>query len=1329
VRKTVTVMFADLVGSTTFGESVDAEAARHELSFYYELCQSVVERHKGTVAKYMGDGIMAIFGVPEVAADDAEQAVRAALDLQHEFVSLGQGIRERHDSTMGLRIGVNTGEIVIDEGDVDLVGDAINVAARIEAQCTPGEVLVGEQTWRLTRSRVDYEVLGEVSLRGKTNPVATFRAIQAVEDEQVTTPFVGRSSELSHLSTVLHESIADNTVRLATVIGEPGVGKTRLATQLASEMSDGTAFHLRIDSERTATFEPIGDLLRAVTGLSVGAREDRIVEAVAALVAEQPDADRLSPLLAGFLGASPSRSTEEALWGCRRLIEILASTGPLVVTVDDVQWATPLFLDLLEHLVEWARGPVLLLALARPEFRDLRPALVETGRRVAACLSLEGLDSSTTAALAEGILGAPLPNGLSERLPVSTEGNPLFVREFIRMLIDDGTLTERSNGWALTVDAAAIDIPPTITSLLAVRVERLDEEERRVAEKAAVVGSEFTRGAVAALLPDIGTGRLDRILERLRRQEIVDPTGWYWGDEPQWRFHHALIRDAAYRRLLKERRAELHQQVAEWTTVVAADLAEDAEISIAFHYERAHEYLTQLGSPTKAAIDVGGRAADLLTVAAQRALDEDDLLAAGALTLRALARLLDDDHRRAELSLIGCEAFFSAAHVAEGLSLFEELAAHRGLSARMAAWTAAFEGQLVVFTAPERLDEMEPSVAAAASALADLGDQAGVAKARLVRALILARQGRVAACEAELDAALEAARAAGDRRRITAVLAAAPIAALWGPSPVARAGGRCLDIVRLLRITTGSPLVEATSLRCQAVLDAMRGRFDEARHLIARSREIADEIGLRHGVLETAMFAGYIDLLAEDYEAAEESLTLAHTGLGQLGIGADAGQAEALLARALLAQGRVEDAERHAKASEANAGRNLQTAIASRAARAEIEAALGHRAEAELLAREAVAIAAGTDLTMDHAVAAQTLARVLSEDETTARSENEKGTPFKRAQADAERLFEAKGAVAVSDRHHHQVGAAATTTSVELYVSNNMAAIRDRSLEAWTALHRSDFLFVSHRPGMPVAEVDRDLAAQSAIDLSDTFDGAISSETIANITDRIGVFRITWGTAASAEMVWVSVFEVDEDDRAIRAATFEEESAHEALACAREWGLAAVKMVDAKVVESNVFEVDDAETALARFAELAEPSLANLASQSCERFWDRVFRDLDVEGALDLVSSDAVSIDRRRLVASPVLDRAGVRTFLELLVHPRNGLTDYSVAIVDTRGERLALARITASDATGGWREELLQLYQVDAAGQIDRVASFSPEDLGLATEELDDQARALADR
>ena len=1094
VRKQVTALFADLVGSTSFGEQVDPEAARASMASYFELLRSTVEAHAGTVAKFTGDGVMAMFGVPEVAEDDALRAVAAGVELQQRFRSFADSVRDRHGVELGLRVGINTGELVVGDDDADMVGDVLNTAARLEAACNPGRVLVGEDTWRLTRSGVTYEVLGEVRVKGKTEAIATF---QVVDDDRVgneeATPFVGRSDELARLQTVLAEACETGSARLATVIGAPGVGKTRLAAELRAA-SDARSFDLRFERRGSTTFTPIAELLRELTGS--GSADD-----VGRLVGDHREAARLSGALASLLGHGEARSTEESFWAVRRLFEMLTTDGPLIVVVDDIQWAEPLFWDLLDHLVEWTAAPLLIVALARPELRQLKPELAQPGRRVAAAIALEGLDAATTRELAALLLDTDeLPDELIERLPDSTEGNPLFVRELVQMLVDDGVLARVGERWRLTIDVDAIEVPPTILSLLASRVERLPDDERQVVELASVIGTEFDRGTLGAIAAgDVGV-KLGALIDRLRRKDLVEPSGAWAGDHPVYRFHHVLIRDAVYRRLLKGRRADLHERVGRHFE--AADSTDELDVVIAHHYEQVHRYRSELGTVDDTTRALAAVAVGRLRTAAELALAREDLPSSGGYSLRALA-LVDDDAgiQRDELLLIGCEALLSSGDVARGGPLVDELQ-QRSTDQRLAAWASCFRAQLWSLTDSRRLIEGAETADAAAEQLAALGDHAGVAKARLVRASSLARLGRVGECEEQLDLALGAARAAGDRRRTVAVLGAAPLAALWGPSPVARAGGRCLDVLRLLRITTASPAVEATSVRCQGMLEALRGRFDSAREKLAVSRTTARDLGLRQGLFETELFAGFVELWAGDPVAAEPHLRAAHEGLGRQGIAADAGQAGALLARSLLMQGRIDEADPLATAALETAGQNLQTAIASRVALAEIRAAQGRHDEALRLADEAIGIAARTDVVLDHALALLAAARVAA----VAGDPEKVSTRTVAANA----LLTAKGVTtSVELATSSDTGRAGTATATGPATSDHDPRSVELTNAAWASMRAWD---EARRSGDAEAMQDilarfhPDFRSTSHVPISGTVEGESDAETALTIAELLFEF-------------------------------------------------------------------------------------------------------------------------------------------------------------------------------------------------------------------------------
>lgn len=1012
-RKVVTIVFADLIGSVSLQERLDAEAGRRVMERYHRAMTAAVEVHGGTVAQLLGDGVLAAFGVPRVAEDDALRAVRAGVAMQRAFRELVREVGAPLEG-IGLRVAVHTGEVVVGDDETALIGDPTNVAARLQHEARDGDVLLGEATQRLVGHLVTLAPAGTFALKGRSETVAAYRVVSLDRPAGArTTTFVGRDEELRRLFAVYSVTVGIPGARLAVLLGSPGLGKSRLVAEFTQRASDrATVLTARCDAAGGATFAPLAEALRTFLRIEEGAGGDALRAAIDAVIPGD-ERTRIAAGIGALFSGAPS-SPEETFFAVRRLLAGLAALRPVVLVIDDLHWAEPLLFDLIEHLVQWSPGvPLFVLATGRPELREARSSLATPGPLVAEVVTLGGLDAGAATRLAAGVVGATeLPAALVGRVLATSEGNPLFLGELVRMLVADGTLVRDGDRWMTTVEVSTLDMPPTIQVLLAARIERLRPEERVVLERAAVIGRQFSRAAVAHLLgpmPD-----LDARLEALRRSELLEPDGGWFLGEPALRFHHVLIRDAAYRRVLKETRAELHERLADWITGRANDTVEHDE-TIGFHFEQAHQNRRALGPLDAPGHALGERAAEHLGAAGRRALARDELVPAASLLGRALDLLGDDAPARADLVLDRCEALLGAGDVAPAAKAIDELArlttstrTTDERSSRLRAWHTCFTGQLAVLTDPQALRASEGAVAAAAAALAAAGDVAGEAKAHAVHAQVLAQLGKIGACEAALDQALAAARRANERRRANAVLAGAPVAALWGPSPVTRASGRCLDVVRVLRITQGAPAVEAVALRCQAVLETLRGRGAAARRMIASARSLVEELGIAQQLLEVDVFAGLIELFEGDVLAAERWLRPAWDDLRAHGLGSNAAEAGALLARALLMQGRIDEAEAVSRESESLAGESFQAAIDWRGVRAEVLAARGDHGAAVELARAAVEIAAATDDLLDHATARVSLAIALR-------------AAGRGADADAEErraieLWEAKGASLLIER-------------------------------------------------------------------------------------------------------------------------------------------------------------------------------------------------------------------------------------------------------------------------------------------------------------------------
>jgi class 3 adenylate cyclase len=434
VRKTVTVVFCDVTGSTELGESTDPEALRALLARYFERMKGIVEAHGGSVEKFIGDAVMAVFGVPVAHEDDALRACRAAIEMRDAFPELG----------IAGRIGVNTGKVVTGTEERLATGDAVNVAGRLEQAAQPGEVLLGEATLRLVRDVVEVGAQRSLELKGKSEPVAAYplSAVGGDFERRFATPMVGRENELLRLRAVFDQAVRDRSCQLFTVLGSAGVGKSRLAAEFLDRLDAHVVRGRCLSYGEGITYWPVLEILKQLGSL--------------------PEGDAARPLRSLLGEADASGSAEEIAWGFRKLLEQEAQTQPLVCLLDDLHWAEQTLLDLVEHVADLSRGaPILLLCMARPELLERRPSW-GGGKWNATAVLLEPLDAAETDQLL-GELGE-VPAELRERIVQVAEGNPLFLEEMLALVRDSGSET--------------VEVPPTIQALLAARLDQLDAPER-----------------------------------------------------------------------------------------------------------------------------------------------------------------------------------------------------------------------------------------------------------------------------------------------------------------------------------------------------------------------------------------------------------------------------------------------------------------------------------------------------------------------------------------------------------------------------------------------------------------------------------------------------------------------------------------------------------------------------------------------------------------------------------------------------------------------------------------------------------------------------------
>ena len=573
VRKTVTVLFCDLTGSTALGEQTDPEALRALLARYFERMKAIVEAHGGTVEKFIGDAVMAVFGVPAAHEDDALRACRAAMEMRDALPELG----------IAGRIGVNTGEVVTGTEERLATGDAVNVAARFEQAAAPAEVLIGEPTLALVREAVAAEPVEPLTLKGKSHPVPAYRLVSVLDAPQRShaSRFVGRERELRSLAEAWERVQTQARCELVTVVGDAGVGKSRLVSESLTGIAARVVRGRCLPYGEGITYWPVVEVVKQLAVL--------------------PADPAAAAAIRSVLGESEvGTSGDEIAWAFRKLLE---EQAPLVVVFDDIQWGEETFLDLVESTALLSSGaPLLLLCVARPELVERRPSWPGT-------LRLEPLPAGQ----ADALIGDAVSDQLRERIARAAGGNPLFISEMLAMAAEDGD----------------VDVPPTLKALLAARLDQLDEAERRVLERGSVEGEIFHRGGVQALTPE--ETQVTTRLAALVRRQLVRPDRTQIAGDDGYRFRHLLIRDAAYDALPKTVRADLHTRFADWLDEHGHSLVERDEI-VGYHLEQAARYRAELGQPDPSLAD---RAGARLAAAGRRAVDRQDYRAGAALLTRA----------------------------------------------------------------------------------------------------------------------------------------------------------------------------------------------------------------------------------------------------------------------------------------------------------------------------------------------------------------------------------------------------------------------------------------------------------------------------------------------------------------------------------------------------------------------------------------------------------------------------------------------------------------------------------------------------------------------
>ena len=932
-RKVVTALFCDVAGSTALGEELDPEVLRGVMNRYFAELRNTIERHGGTVEKFIGDAVMAVFGIPRVQEDDALRAVRAAADIRERLPAIATEV----GVPLRFRTGINTGPVLAGEGENLAIGDAINVAARLEQAAAPGEIVLGADTLALVRDAVEVEALEPLALKGKSEPVPAYRLLRVDPAapgfaRHLEAPLVGRERELAQLRQAWQRTVDESECHLFTLLGAAGVGKSRLVAELMAGVGDDATL-LR------------GRCLHYGEGITFWP----LVEALL------PAGERASALV-NRMTATGSATPEELFWEARKLLEGLAAEKPVILHIDDLQWAEPMLLDLLDHVIDLSRGaPILILCTARPELLEDRPAW-GTGKLNASAVALQPLAAEESEALLDQ-LGDGLDAEARARVIAASEGNPLFLEEMVALARERGTVA----------------VPATIQALLAARLERLAVEEREVLERGAVEGEVFHRLAVRALAGERLATEVESRLAGLVRKELIRPHPPTIAGDDAFRFRHLLIRDAAYDALSKADRAELHERFARWLEQHAGELVELDEIA-GWHLEQAVHYYHELRR--NADPGTARDAAAYLHAAARKAGERCDDAAAANLLERALQLADEHDgiHARIATDLAGL--VLEAGEIAHADRLLKVAERRSG------------DDPIVRLTRLNWLHRARPEEATAMidtdlpGLMAELerrGDELGLAKAHMVgfTRYWLASQASPAAVEARLAAAH--ARAVGDEGLRARALAWYLATNRFGPAHVRTMAAELDEI----EPDAQGPYLRSFIETNRSVVDAYRQRFDSARDWATRSiATFASQASSWEGW--GWLLLGDVERAVGDYDAAIAAAERGDQILGDAGETAFRSTSQAMLSDLYERHGDPDRAiAAIALSNQLSAPEDVINYAITHRVRAAIALANGDLDAAERWAISAVDNAFKTDFSIPRAEARAQLARVLSARERT----------------------------------------------------------------------------------------------------------------------------------------------------------------------------------------------------------------------------------------------------------------------------------------------------------------------------------------------------------
>jgi class 3 adenylate cyclase/tetratricopeptide (TPR) repeat protein len=970
-RKVLTVIFCDLKGSTALGEALDPESLSEVLELYFKSMTRVLERHGGSIQKFIGDAIVCAFGIPLLHEDDALRAVRAASEMIEQLGRLNGRLQTGYGVELAVRIGLYTGEVLVrtpGEGQQILTGDTMNTAARLEQHAGTNQILIGEPTYRLVRDAVEVEAVEPIEAKGKSEPLAAYRLVRVFGDEQASrrhdAPIVGRQEELLTLLSAFGRAREHRHAELATVLGEAGVGKSRLVRALLEAVgSEARILRSRcLPYGEGITFLPLLGIMREAADID---QEDPAEVASAKLdsLTGNPEVTRRLASAVGW--SKEALPVAEIYWAARELVQAVAADQPLVVVIDDVHWAEQSLLELIEHVVDSVTdATILILCTARPDMLERLPEWSDGGR--ANRLLLERLPDEAAAEVIGNLLGGvELPAEIKKTIIRAAEGNPLFVEQLVSMLIDSKLLVEVDGGWQAQGSLDRLQVPPSIHALLTARLDMLHPQERAVVEPASVIGLEFGSQAVRDLAAETVRDAVPVHLATMERKQLVRPAIAGEQEFDDYRFHHILIRDAAYQRALKRTRAELHERFGNWLEQWDAqhDRPGEHDEIIGYHLEQAYIYGGELGPIDAQVAALGARAADKLAAAGQRAFARGDLPAAVNLLGRAVAGLPPNDPTRLALIPDLAEAMTEMGDfdgAIRTLGETEEPAAR--VANEPAVARAGLIRLLIDFYAGNEDDwahRVHRATDQAMSIFQAANDHAGLATAWRLRYGLEATAVRWDAAGEAAEHVIHHAEAVNDIRQQRRGVSGLALSAVHGSMPVSVGIKRCEELIPRVE---GDRVSQAAIQLSLALLSAMDGQIERARDLYGEAQQMYRELGPSVWAAATSTEAASIELLAGDLDAAERQLRSDNEQLEAIGENYLRSTVVGILARVLVIKGQLHDAEHFALECRAIAAPDdVDAQVLWRTTLARRRALQGEFDEAVALANEAVQLASATN--------------------------------------------------------------------------------------------------------------------------------------------------------------------------------------------------------------------------------------------------------------------------------------------------------------------------------------------------------------------------------